>query len=35
VLAAATIVAFGSGGGIDYVTLDVQVWRYPQGDSGS
>jgi hypothetical protein len=38
-LAAATIVAFGSGGGNDYAELDVQVWQYPQadpqGDSGS
>lgn len=38
-LAAATIVAFGSGGGNDYAELDVQVWQYPQadpqGDGGS
>jgi hypothetical protein len=32
VLAAATIVALGSGGGNDYAELDVQVWRYPQAD---
>jgi hypothetical protein len=32
VLAAATIVALGSGGGNDYTELDVRVWRYPQAD---
>jgi hypothetical protein len=31
-LAAATIVAFGSGGGNDYAELNVQVWQYPQAD---
>lgn len=32
VLAAATIVALGSGGGNDYAEPDVQVWRYPQAE---
>jgi hypothetical protein len=32
VLAAATVMSFGSSGGNDYVTFDVQVWRYPEAD---
>lgn len=32
VLAAATIVSFGSGGGNDYAKLNVRVWQYPQAN---